>query len=73
MRKERRIYKNDFELIKVFKENEQKMQNASNRKILLSQICKTESKQQNAKYGYVAYTKEEINEILGTKEDVTNG
>lgn len=68
LRQERRKYKNDFELIKVFKDNEQKMCNASNRKILLSNICKTDNKQQNAVYSYDAYTEEERNEILGIKE-----
>jgi len=74
LRKERRNLKNDIELIKVFKENEGKMQNTSNRKILLTQICKVDSKQRNAKYNYEAYTKEEANEILGiineTKENL---
>lgn len=68
LRQERRKYKNDFELIKVFKDNEQKMCNVSNRKILLSNICKTDNKQQNAVYSYDAYTEEEKNEILGIKE-----
>lgn len=69
LRTERRIYKNDLELIKVFKDNEQKLCNASNRKMLLSQVCKTDNKQQNAKYGYDAYTEEEANEILGIKKE----
>ena len=68
LRMERRIYKNDFELIKVFRDNEAKMQNASNRRILLNQVCKTDNKQRNAKYGYEAYTEEEVKEILGIKE-----
>lgn len=69
VRQERRNYKNDIELIKLFKDNEGKMQNSSNRKILLNQICKTENRQLNAFYKYEAYTEEEIKEILGTKEE----
>lgn len=68
LREERRIIKNDIELIKVYKENESKMQNVSSRKILLTQLCKVDGKQKNAKYNYDAYTKEEVNEILGIKE-----
>ena len=69
LREERRILKNDIELIKVYKENESKMQNNSHRKILLTQLCKVDSKQKSAKYNYDAYTKEEANEILGIKEE----
>lgn len=69
LRQERRNYKNDFELIKVFKDNEQKMCNDSNRKILFNQVCKTDNKQQNAKYSYDAYTEEERDEILGIKKE----
>jgi len=69
LREERRKYKNEFELIKVFKDNENKMANASNRKILLNQIYKTNNKQQNAKYSYDAYTEKEKNEILGIKKE----
>ena len=68
----RRKYKNDKELIKIFKDNEQKMQNPSNREILLVQLCKTDNKQQNAKYGYTAYTEEEKNQILGIEVIETN-
>lgn len=64
-RQERRTYKNEIELMKVFKDNENKLCNVDNRKILLNQVCKTDKKQKNCKYSYDAYTKEEINEILG--------
>ena len=67
LRQERRNYKNEWELLKVFKDNEQKMVNDKNRQILLNQICKTDNKQQNAKYSYDAYTEEEIKGILGGK------
>lgn len=69
---QRRKYKNDAELIKVYKDNEQKMQNAGNREILLVQVCKTDTKQKNAKYSYSAYTEEEKNKILGIKENEKN-
>lgn len=65
LRQERRKYKNEWELLKVFKDNEQKMVNEKNRQILLTQICKTDNKQQNAKYSYDAYTEEEKEKILG--------
>lgn len=68
LRLERRKYKNDAELIRTFKEHEQKMMNAQNREMLLIQVCKTDGKQKNAKYSYSAYTEEEKNKILGIKE-----
>ena len=65
LRNLRRQYKNEMALMRVFKDNEQKLCNISNRKILLNQICRTDNKQQNAKYSYDAYTTEEIEKILG--------
>ena len=65
LRNLRREYKNEIYLMKIFKDNEQKLCNESNRKILLNQVCKTESKQKNAQFNYDAYTDEEIKEILG--------
>jgi len=64
----RRQYKNDAELIRIFKENEAKMQNASNRDILLVQVCKAKTKQDKAKYSYSAYTDEERDTILNRKK-----
>lgn len=72
LRTERRKCKNDLELMKVFHDNQQKLCNASNRKILLNQVCKTDNKQQNAKYGYDAYTDEEIKQVLGREEIAIN-
>lgn len=66
----RRQYKNDAELIRVYKQNEAKMQNGNHREILLSQLCKTDSKQKNATYSYSAYTEEERDEILGIERKV---
>lgn len=61
----RRRYKNDAELIKLFKDNENKLANASYRDILLTQLHKTDNKHKNLKYCYSAYTEEERNDILG--------
>ena len=63
----RRQCKNDLEILKVFEDNEGKMCNVNNRKILLNQVCKTANKQANAKYSYDAYTDEELAEIFGWK------
>ena len=65
----RRQYKNEAELIKLFKDNEAKMQHVDNRAILLTQLYKTDTKQKNAKYSYSAYTEEEKNRILGIKKE----
>ena len=72
LREKRRFVKNELEIMKVFKDNEQKMVNSKNREVLLSSVCKTDSKQQNAKYSYDAYTEEEMNEILGIKKEVND-
>lgn len=65
LRKERRICKNELSLMKVFKDNEQKLCNDQNRDILLNVVCKTNRKQEEAVYSYDAYNQEEINQILG--------
>ena len=65
----RRKYKNDAELIKLYKDNEAKMQHVDHRDMLLVQLHKTETKQKNAKYSYSAYTEEEKNRILGIKKE----
>lgn len=67
----RRKYKNDAELIKLFKDNEAKMGNASYRDILLTQLHKTETKQKNQKYSYNAYTEDEMNDILHPKKKLS--
>ena len=69
LREKRRVIKNELEVMRVFKDNEQKMVNAKNREILLNHICKIYNKQQSAKYNYDAYTEEEINNILGIKKE----
>lgn len=72
LREQRRTIKNELELMKIFKDNEQKLGNASNRRILLTQVSRTDNKQQNAKYSYDAYSEDEMNEILGIKKEVEN-
>lgn len=67
LRQERRNCKNELSLMKVFKDNEQKLCNDQNRDILLSVVCKTNRKQEEAVYSYDAYNQEEINQILGNK------
>lgn len=64
----RRKYKNDAELIKMYKDHEAKMQNKDSRDILLVQVCKVDTKHKNAKFSYDAYTEEEFNEILYEKK-----
>ena len=68
LREQRRIIKNELELMKVFKDNEQKLVNEKNRQVLFATICKTNEKQLSAKYNYDAYTEDEIGEILGIKK-----
>ena len=64
----RRKYKNDAELIKLFKDNEGKLAHAAHRDILVTQLHKTDNKQKNLKYNYNAYTEEEVNNILRPKK-----
>lgn len=64
----RRKYKNDAELIKIINDNSAKLQNLNYRDILLTQVHKTKTRQDNAKYSYDAYTDEEIKDILSSKK-----
>ena len=66
----RRKYKNDAELIKLFKDNESKMSNAAYRDILVTQLHKTDNRHKNLKYSYTAYSEDEINDILGPKKSL---
>lgn len=61
----RRECKNALEIMKVFSDNEGKMCNINNRKLLLAQLYKTAHRHENAKYNYDAYTEEELIEIFG--------
>ena len=63
VRKERRIVKNDCELLQCFSANKNKILNESNRQFLLQDLY---NKQRNlkAKYKNRQYTEEEFNKIL---------
>ena len=60
----RREAKRELWLIKVYKDNQGKLCNSDNRKMLLSNLYKTSNKQQNAQYSYDAYTTEELEEVF---------
>lgn len=60
----RREAKRELWLIKVFRDNQGKLCNTDNRKMLLSNLYKTSNKQQNAQYSYDAYTTEELEEVF---------
>lgn len=64
LRISRREAKNELELLKVFRDNQGKLCNTDNRKMLLSNLYKTSNKQQNAQYSYDAYTTEELEEVF---------
>ena len=63
VRKERRIVKNDCELLQCFSANKNKILNENNRQFLLQDLY---NKQRNlkAKYKNRQYTEEEFNKIL---------
>lgn len=60
----RREAKRELWLIKVYKDNQGKLCNTDNRKMLLSNLYKTSNKQQNAQYSYDAYTTAELEEVF---------
>lgn len=64
LRRERRNINNDHELLRTFKANEQKIINTNNRKMLMTELRKTE-KRLNNQYVNRVYTEEEIKKILG--------
>ena len=66
----RRKYKNDSELIKIYRDNQGKLQNKQHRDMLLSLVHKTRKKQTERDYNYDAYTDEERDEILGRKRGI---
>lgn len=65
LRKERREIKNDLELLQSYKTSCDKMNNSSNRAMLLGQLRKLKNKQENWVYTNDIYTKEDIERILG--------
>ena len=63
----RRRLKNDYELLKIYKNNYARFNNENNRKMLLADINKT-NKELNKSYKNRIYSEEEMNQILGKKE-----
>lgn len=65
LREERRIIKNDIELLKSFHSSEEKLRGKDNRSMLMGQLRKLKNKQENWVYENDIYTNEEIERILG--------
>lgn len=61
---ERRKTKNDFELLRTFKNIENKLSQKDNRKMLITEIRKRE-KLLHLEYKYRVYTEEELKEFIG--------
>lgn len=64
LRRERRQVLNDYELLKTFNNNESKLCNKDNRKMLLAEIRKKE-KQLHTVYKNRIYTEEELKGLVG--------
>lgn len=64
LRRERRQVLNDYELLKTFNNNESKLCNKDNRKMLLAEMRKKE-KQLHTVYKNRIYTEEELKELVG--------
>ena len=63
VRYDRRVIKNNYELLQVFNSNKNKIINQSNRQFLLQDMYVKE-KRLNAKYKNRQYTEEELKEII---------
>lgn len=61
---ERRKTKNDFELLRTFKNIENKLSQSDNRKMLIAEMRKRE-KLLHSEYKYRVYTEEELKEFIG--------
>lgn len=74
----RRLIKNDTAIAKVFRDNEGKLLQKTNRQLLLSRLCTLEKNKEKTDYSYRVYTEDEINKLLGirktkgVKKDVEN-
>lgn len=64
LRRERRQVLNDYELLKTFNNNESKLCNKDNRKMLLAEMRKKE-KQLHTVYKNRIYTEEELKGLVG--------
>ena len=62
----RRNYQNDYEILRTYTNNINKLTNAGNRELLLSEVNKT-NKRLNQPYKNRVYTDENMKELLGVK------
>ena len=62
----RRYYQNDYEILRTYTNNVNKLMNAGNREMLLSELKKTNNRL-NQPYKNRIYTNDEMNELLGVK------
>ncbi len=65
LRLKRREIKNNMELMRIYKVEQNKLLGQDHRPFLLSDIGKTEKIQNSRVYGYRGYTEEEIKELIG--------
>ena len=65
LRKERRDINNTWELLRVYKNHELKLNNADNRQLLLAEIKKNEHKLSSSIYNNRVYTEIELIELIG--------
>lgn len=62
----RRDYQNDYEILRTYTNNVNKLMNAGNREMLLSELKKTNNRL-NQPYKNRVYTDEDMKELLGVK------
>lgn len=65
LRKERRNINNTWELLRIYKNHELKLNNNDNRQLLLSEIKRNEKKLNNSTYNNRVYTESELIELIG--------
>ena len=64
LRQERRIVKNNIDLLRSFHEAEDKLRGKDNRSMLLGQLRKLKNRQENWSYTNDCYTEKELEKIL---------
>lgn len=69
LRINRRRTKDELELLRTYRNKQDRLLNKQNRQFLLADICKLDKIQKSRKYTYRAYTEDEINELGGIKND----
>lgn len=62
---ERRRIKDDMDLMRVYREQQNKLLSKDYRPFILSDIGKAEKQQKSRQYSYKGYTDEEIKELIG--------